>query len=152
MKYLIAFLLGATPILEVRGALPYAVASGVPMPWTLVLPILGNILVILPILYLFDPFYQWLKKQEKLKGFTSKLDHIIERSLNKVKNKETFEFLGLFLFVAIPLPGTGAWTGSLIAVILGMKKGRSFLACALGVLGASAIMYTLSIGAMSLIK
>lgn len=141
MSYLIAFLLGMAPISEVRGAIPYAVAHGLAFPWNVLVPMAGNILVILPLLYLLKPVLRFIKNLSGLQGFKNWVDRYEDRALRKMANYQNALLFGLFVFVAIPLPSTGAYTGALAAVLLRIPKQKAFAAIALGVVTASAIVY-----------
>ena len=106
----------------------------------------GNILPIPLILLFLDRVFELLKKNKVIKKLIDKLE---KRSLDKSEQIKKYQYFGLFLFVAIPLPGTGAWTGSMIASLMGMNRRKSFVAIALGVLGAGIIMSIFSYGILS---
>ncbi len=131
------------PIVELRLAVPFGVGMGFPLLPTLGVAILGNVLPV-PFLILFSQqVLRWLAKMKKIGPFFQKIiDKATERA-HKFGNKE---LLALFLFVAIPLPGTGAWTGSLIAAILQLNWKKALLMIALGVVAAGIIMTILSAG------
>lgn len=93
------------------------------------------------ILLFITKIFTWLKGTKHLKPFVEKMEN---RAMNKKEQIEKYEFWGLLLFVGIPLPGTGAWTGSLIAALLGIKFKKAFPAVILGILLASFIMTVLS--------
>ncbi len=131
MKYLITFLISMVPVIELRGAIPYGVGFGLE-PWLVApLAIVGNLLPVPFILLFIRRIFQWMKKYEKLGKIATKLE---ERAANKNGKVRKSEFFGLLLFVAIPLPGTGAWTGSLIAALMDMRMKRALPTIALGVL------------------
>lgn len=144
-RELIAFILSLLPIIELRGGIIAGRALGLaPLP-TFIICYIGNILPVPFILWLIKRIINWLGNSN------INLFKKIVRALNqKVKDKkgqiEKYGFWGLVLFVGIPLPGTGAWTGCLIAAMLDMDKKKSFLAAAIGVLMAGIIMSVLSIG------
>lgn len=141
MSYVIAFLLGMAPISEVRGAIPYAVAKGIAFPWNVLVPMAGNILVIIPLLLLLKPILKWIKNLKGMHGFKEWVERYESRAVRKMAGYQNALLFGLFVFVAIPLPSTGAYTGALAAVLLRIPKRKSFAAIALGVIGASAIVY-----------
>ncbi len=142
-KELIVFIISLLPIVELRGGLIAAALLGL-NPWiSLVIAIIGNIIPIPFILWFITPLFNKLKKTKRLSGFVSKLEN---RALNKKSQVEKYEFWGLLIFVGIPLPGTGAWTGSLIAALLDMDKKKGLISIIGGVLMASIIMMILSFG------
>ena len=142
-KYALIFLISLMPILELRGGLIAASLLDV-SPLQAFLVCLGaNILIIPFVLFLIETILKLLSRIKKL-------GELIERFKNKVlKKKSTIEkygYLGIMLFVAIPLPGSGAWTGCFLAVLLGLDKKKSFLAALLGVFIAGVIMMIFSYG------
>ena len=149
MNYLITFLISMLPIVELRGAIPYGIGFGLDILPVILISVVGNLLPI-PFLILFGgKVLNWFAKLPKLgKPFRK----ILEIGEKKVAKMHKTLFWGLFLFVAIPLPGTGAWTGALISILLGLKLRKCFPPIALGVLGAGAIMLTLSVVAKSLFE
>lgn len=134
---LLIFIISLFPIVELRGAIPVGFVLHM-NPWLIyLLSVLGNLLPIPFILVIIRPLVQWFLKTKYLRGFGLWL----EAKVNKHKGKvEKYEFWGLCLFVAIPLPGTGAWTGALIAAFLGMRMKRALPSIALGVLIAGLVM------------
>ncbi|MDR2655134.1 MAG: small multi-drug export protein [Oscillospiraceae bacterium] len=125
------------PIVELRGGIIWAALREVPFMRAAIVCFIGNILPIPFILLFIVKILDWLKKYPK----TAKLVSWLEKHAHaKSDSIQKYEYWGLFLFVAIPLPGTGAWTGSLIASILGLPVKKSFVTIALGVLGAGIIM------------
>lgn len=137
MKYLITFLISMVPVIELRGAIPYGIGFGLE-PWVVyVLATVGNLLPIPFILLFIRKILQWMKRYEKLGKIAIKLE---ERAAGKSGKVRKSEFIGLLLFVAIPLPGTGAWTGALIAALMDMRLKRALSAIAVGVLTAGLIV------------
>jgi len=141
-KEIIVFIISMIPILELRGSLIAAGLLKMKFLSTYIIAVLGNMLPIPFILLLIDKIFAALKKT-KLKGLVEKLEN---RALSKSEQIKKYGKFGLFLFVAIPLPGTGAWTGSLVAVLLRMKFKDSIWPIFLGVLSAGLIMSLLSFG------
>lgn len=129
------------PISEVRGAIIYAVAKGIPSPWDFIVPVAGNLLVIPILLALMQPILNYLKERARLQKLRYWINHYEERAENKLKRYNTLVFLGLYLFVAIPLPTTGAYTGILAALLLKVPKGKTMLAISLGVFTAALITW-----------
>lgn len=145
-KNLIIFIISLLPILELRGGLIAASLLRLPFVSSFVICFVGNILPIPLILLFLDRVFELLKKNKVIKKLIDKLE---KRSLDKSEQIKNYQYFGLFLFVAIPLPGTGAWTGSMIASLMGMNRRKSFVAIALGVLGAGIIMSIFSYGILS---
>lgn len=141
-KELFAALISMVPVIELRGGLPYAILSGI-NPWVAVpLCILSNMLPIPFILWFITPLFTAMKKTKLFRPLVEKLE---KRAIAKSDKIEKGYFWGLLLFVGIPLPGTGAWTGSLIAAMLDIPKKKSISAIFLGVCLAAALMGLLSI-------
>lgn len=137
------------PVIECRGAIPYGVGFGLSIPEAFVLAVIGNLLPI-PMLVVFTrKVFEWLRtKSERLNSFVSKMEAKAEKKKGVV---EKYEFFGLVVLVAIPLPGTGAWTGALVAAMLDMRLKRAMPAITLGVLIAASIMVGLTYGASSIL-
>lgn len=143
IKYLIVFLISLMPILELRGGLLAASILGLEPVKAYIVCIIGNLIPIPLILWFLDSVFEFMKKHNILKKFVL----FCEKKGNEKKGSiEKYGFWGLVLFVGIPLPGTGAWTGCLIATLLRMDRKKAFLAAILGVLMASVIMMIISYG------
>ena len=141
-KEIIVFLISMIPILELRGALLVAgPLLGVPVTTAIPLSIIGNIIPVPFILLLITPVFRWMKGTRLFKPMVDKLE---SKAMSKSDKIEKYEFWGLVLFVGIPLPGTGAWTGSLIASLLGIKFKKAFPAVILGIFMATVIMWFIS--------
>ena len=149
VKYLCVLGIAALPVLELRGAIPYGVANGLPYLGVLAVSVIGNMLPVPFIILFVRKIFDWMKKKSKfLAGIAEKLE---KRAENKMDVIEKYEMLGLFILVAIPLPGTGAWTGSLISALLGLRLKNAFPMILLGVLTAGVIMMIISYGVGALI-
>ena len=141
-KEAIVFIISMIPILELRGALLVAgPLLGVPVAKAIPICIIGNIIPVPFILLLITPIFNWMKGTKKLKPMVDRLE---DKDMSKIYKIEKYEFWGLVLFVGIPLPGTGAWTGSLIAALLGVKFKKAFPAVILGICMATVIMWFIS--------
>ena len=114
---------------------------GVPVAKAIPLCVIGNIIPVPFILLLITPIFTWLKGTKTFKPMVHRLE---ARAMSKSDQIEKYEFWGLVLFVGIPLPGTGAWTGSLIAALLGVKFRKAFPAVVLGICMATVIMWFIS--------
>ena len=144
-REIIAFLLSMLPIIELRGGIIAGRALGLdPIP-TFIICYIGNILPVPFILWLIKGIINWMRESNinLLRKFVKWLDKKVNDKKGQI---EKYGFWGLVLFVGIPLPGTGAWTGCLIAAMLNMDKKKSFLAAAIGVVMAGIILSILSIG------
>ncbi|MCI8292947.1 MAG: small multi-drug export protein [Hespellia sp.] len=142
-KEVIIFLISMVPILELRGGLIAAGPALLDVPMWRAIPIcvIGNIIPVPFILLLITPIFKWMKGTNLLRPMVEKLE---SKAMSKSDQIEKYEFWGLVLFVGIPLPGTGAWTGSLIAALLGIRFRKAFPAVMLGILLATVIMTVLS--------
>ena len=145
-KEITVFIISLLPILELRGGLLAAGALNITPIVAYIVSIIGNILPIPFILLFLTPIFDWMKNTKMLKGIVEKL----ESKANKHKEKfEKGEFLALILFVGIPLPGTGAWTGALIASVMGMNRKKAMIAILISIILASFIMMFLSYGLLN---
>jgi len=142
-KEMIVFIISMVPILELRGGLLAASVLNIDIVRALWICIIGNIIPVPFILLLITPIFNWLKQTKTFRPMVEKLE---SRAMGKSDQIEKYQFWGLVLFVGIPLPGTGAWTGSLIASLLGVKFKKAFPAVLLGIAVASVIMSILSYG------
>ena len=172
------FIISILPIVELRGAIPVGAALGLPFYSNYALAVIGNMLPI-PFILLFIPKFLdflakfktfrpmvlWLRKKankhsSKVLGKDAEVEELSvddETLLNSKENEKTMKmskgiFLALFLFVAIPIPGTGAWTGSLVSSLFNLPKKWSLLAILLGVLAAGVIMCLASYGVLGFLK
>ena len=144
-KLISTFLISMVPIIELRFGLPYGIALGLKYPLALGAALLGNMLPVPFIIVYIRRIFAWLR------GRWDKLDAFITRQEAKAHLKgETVQRIGpwrLLLFVAIPLPGTGAWTGALVAAMMDMRLRRAFPAIALGVVIAAFVVSVITYGA-----
>jgi uncharacterized membrane protein len=146
---LITFLMAMVPVVELRGAIPYGVISGLSVHEAFILAVLGN-LAPLPFLVVFTrKVFEWLRTK------SDGLDRMVRKLENKAeKNKKVvlkYQFFGLMILVAIPLPGTGGWTGALVAAMMNMQLKRAMPAIIVGVIVAGVIVTTLTYGAGALL-
>lgn len=155
-KYLWVFFISMLPIVELRGAIPVGTGLGLPLLGIYLVAILGNLLPV-PFIYLFGHRVLHFGAKHQRVLFFAKFCHFAlekgHRGGEKLKAKAGRGlFVALFLFVAIPLPGTGAWTGMLAASLLDMDFKSSIVACMAGVLVAGAIMLLASAGVLSALR
>ena len=140
---LIIFIVSMIPILELRGGLIVASLLNVNMWKAIPICIVGNLIPVPIILLLIIRIFDVLRDT---KHFGRPVRALEKRAMNNSDRIQKSEFIGLVLFVGIPLPGTGAWTGSLIAALLGVKPKKAFIAIFLGILMATVIMCIVSYG------
>ncbi len=142
-KEVVVFIISMLPLLELRGGLLAASILDVDFICGYIISILGN-MVPIPLLLLFlDKVLTWLSRYKVTKKVVNKIENKI---LSKKEQIEKYGYIGLMLFVGVPLPGTGAWTGAGLAVLLNMDKKKSFIYITLGVILASIIMSIISYG------
>lgn len=150
IRYLKVLFISAVPVLELRGAIPYGVTTqNLPLLNVLIASIIGNMIPV-PIIILFvRPVFEWMRKK------SAWMRRIVEKMEAKAANKSEmirkYEMLGLFILVAVPLPGTGAWTGSLVAAMLDMRLKHAVPVIFLGVVTAGIITSIITFGAGMLI-
>ena len=142
-KEMIVFVISMVPILELRGGLLAASLLNIPIVRAIWYCVIGNIIPVPFILLLITPIFNRLKMMRLFRPMVEKLE---SRALGKSEQIERYEFWGLALFVGVPLPGTGAWTGALIASLLGIRFRKAFPAIILGIFIATIIMSIVSYG------
>ncbi len=143
-KEIITVMISTLPIFELRGAIPVAVLQfKIPVLKAYFLSVAGNLLPILPILYFLEPIRKELSKIKIMKRF---FDWLYDRAYRKSKNVMKYGAIGLTLFVAIPLPITGAWTGSIAAILFEVPPKYAFPAIIGGVLIAGIIVSLITLG------
>ena len=149
---LLTLAFAATPVFELRGALPVALTVyGMSIPKAYILSVVGNMLPILPILLLLEPISNFLRKHFKV--FERFFTWLFARTRTKfVASHEKYGALALIIFIAIPLPATGAWTGAIAAWLFGIKPLRAFLYALAGVAIAGVIVTILTLGVSGVIK
>ena len=146
-KYILVFLISMVPIVELRGAIPFATGMGLPLAQSYVIAVIGNMLPVPFIYYFARKVLEWGKDKPVIGPFFSFCLRKGESGGQKLQAKAGRGlFLALLLFVGIPLPGTGAWTGTLAASLLKMEFKKSVIAVMLGVLLAGIIMGAASAG------
>ena len=142
-------IISALPIFEVRLGIPMGVAWEVPLPQMLPVAIAANVLIVVPILLWFNPVANWLIDRGILTGL---LRRLIARARSKKPMVDKHGVWAITLFVAIPLPVTGAWTGAMVASVFHMNFWRALLCMVLGVMIASAVMTALSLAGLYVVK
>ncbi len=147
-KELCVFFCSMIPIIELRGAIPMGAAFNATlggMPWylTYILSVIGNMVPVPFILLLIKKVIQWMS-QSKVKFFNKIANFLLRKVEKRRAGIEKYSFWGVCLFVAVPLPVTGAWTGSLVAAMIDMKFWKAFLSCLFGVMISGTIMTIIS--------
>ncbi len=140
----LVIIVSAMPVSELRGAIPIGIMLGLTPLKVFVLAILGNLIPVLPLLYFLEPVSEKLRKIAFFKKF---FDWLFKRTRKKSNIIEKYELIGLIVFVAIPLPMTGAWTGCIAASLLKLEKKLSFFAVGAGVAIAAVIVTFLTLSA-----
>lgn len=148
-QILTVFLLSMTPVIELRGAIPVAAGFGFPWFETYVLCVIGNMIPVPFIMLFARAILKWLKRFELFRKIIEKIEHKVQNKSHKVLKYSVF---GLFIFVMLPLPGTGAWTGALIASFLDMRFRYALPSIFCGVLVAGMIMTGISYGFLSFLS
>lgn len=152
MKYIITFMIAMLPLIELRGAIPYAQLQGVSLPIAYIIAIVANMLPV-PLIYFFARrVLVWGKDKAYIGKFFT---YCVEKGEKAGRKLEVGAgrggiFMALFLFVALPLPGTGAWTGTLAAACLDLDPRTGIGAVMLGVLGAGVIMSAVGSGLVAI--
>ncbi len=146
----ITFFLAMMPVLELRGSIPWAILMG-GMSWqgAFAWSVLGNFVPVVPLLLLLDPLADYFRRWKLLDRLFTWL---FARTRKKGRIVERFEFLGLILLVAIPLPGTGAWTGALAAFVFGVRFRVALPAIIIGVIIAGILVTSAVVGGSSAVK
>ena len=161
-KCIYVFLISMLPVVELRGGIPVAMGLGLPFWLSYLICVLGNMLPVPFIIMFSKSIFAWFARQRDVETdsrslivklwykFINLIGKILfkvnKRADEKAKTIGTYELFGLFLFVAIPLPGTGAWTGSFIAAVLRLRLVKAFCAILAGVLASGLIMGLISHG------
>ena len=145
-REILVFIISLMPILELRGGLIAAALLNLSPLKSYIICIIGNILPVPLILLLINKILSWMRNSKHFNKIANWLDKKVEKHKGQI---EKYGYLGIVLFVGIPLPGTGAWTGSLIASALEMDRKKTFIAVCAGVIMASIIMMILSFGILA---
>lgn len=150
MKELIILILAAVPVFEVRASIPLGIiAYKLPVLNIIFLSILGSILPVFPLLWFLKYMTGWLRKSNKT--FDRFFEWLFARTRAKSKLIEDLELVGLTLFIAVPLPGTGVWTGTIAAYLLGLRWVPTFFAGLVGTAIASILVAAATLGVINFI-
>ena len=146
---LITFIVAMVPVLELRAAIPLGVSMGLSHFTAMAVSVLGNMVPVPFIILFIRRILEWLsQKSERLRSWVDRLEARAEGKWDKVHK---YEFFGLMLLVAIPLPGTGAWTGALIAALINMRLRNALLSIFLGVVAAGFLVTGITFGFTSVL-
>ena len=143
-KVIATFFISMAPIIELRGGLPYGIALGLDYPVALTAAVLGNMVPVPFIIVYIRNVFTWLRKRSK--WWDEKITRLEKKAHLKGRVVRKYSTIGLCIMVAIPLPGTGAWTGALVAAVLDMRLKKAIPAIFLGVCIAAAIMTMVTFG------
>ena len=151
-KELVTLFIAMIPIFELRGAIPWALSNppiGGGLHWqtAFIFAYIGNFIPVIPLLLFLDPVTNFLRRWKIFDHF---FEWLFKRTRRKGKMIEKYEIIGLLLYVGIPLPGTGAWTGSLAAYLFGVSFKNSIVSIAIGILLAGIIVTMASLGVISI--
>lgn len=147
-REIVIFIISMIPILELRGGLLVASLLNVSITTAIPICIVGNIIPIPFILLFIKQIFKWLKKIKLFRGMVERME---TKAMGKSDTIKKYEFWGLMLFVGIPLPGTGAWTGSLIAALLDIDFKKAIIAELCGIIIATVIMSIVSYGLLGVL-
>lgn len=143
-KLIATFFISMVPVIELRGGLPYGITLGLDYPLALTAAVLGNMVPVPFIIVYIRHIFTWLRKRSK--WWDEKIAQLEKRAHLKGRVVRKYSTIGLCILVAIPLPGTGAWTGALVAAVLDMRLKKAIPAIFLGVCIAAAIMTMVTFG------
>lgn len=145
---LLTFLVAMVPVVELRGAIPFGVVRGLNLWTAIIASMLGNLMPVPFIILFIRKIFAWMRAHmPKLDGLVLRMEKKAEKNRAAV---EKYAFWGLVILVAIPLPGTGAWTGALVAAMMEIRLKRAFPAIAIGVAIAGVIVSVITYGAQAI--
>ena len=147
-KMLITFIMSMIPVVELRGAIPVGVGYGLDLWVSIALAIVGNMVPVPFIILFIRQIFKWMRKVNK--KFASVVDKMEAKAAKHQDKVTKYGFWGLFILVAIPLPGTGAWTGALVAAMLEIRMKTALPAIFLGVVGAAIIVSVVTYGVVAI--
>ena len=147
-EFTLTVLVSMIPVVELRGGIPFGVAAGLPVWAAFIAAVIGNLIPVPFIIVYIRRIFQWMRR--RMPRLNSLVDKLERKAHLKGQKVTKYKYLGLMLFVAIPLPGTGAWTGSLAAAFLDMPLRKAIPSVVLGVLIAGMAISILTYGVASL--
>lgn len=142
-EMILTMLISMVPVIELRGGIPFGLAAGLDEKMALLMAVIGNSLIVPFVIVFARTLLRWLgSRSERLHHIADKYE---KKAREHAKKIEKYELLGLFILVAIPLPGTGAWTGSVVAALMNLRVKKAFPIIVLGVITAGLLMTFLSL-------
>ncbi|OUN25453.1 small multidrug export protein [Pseudoflavonifractor sp. An85] len=147
-EFVLTLLVSMVPVIELRGGIPFGVAAGLPVWAAYLAAVIGNLIPVPFIVVYIRRIFMFMRQH--MPRLNSLVDKMEQKAHLKSASVLKYQYLGLAIFVAIPLPGTGAWTGALVAAFLDMRLNRAMPSIAGGVLSAGLIISILSYGVKSL--
>ena len=148
-KFAMAFLISMLPVVELRGGLPYGIVLGLDYPLALTAAVLGNMVPVPFIILYIRHVFQWLRRRSP--WWRAKIEALEKKAHLKGRLVHKYSAIGLCILVAIPLPGTGAWTGALVAAVLDMRLKNAVPTIFLGVCIAAGIMTAVTFGIIDIL-
>ena len=147
-EFIWTLLVSMVPVVELRGGIPFGVAAGLPVWLAYLAAVIGNVIPVPFIIVYIRRIFQWMRR--KMPRFNGVVDKLEQKAHLKGATVTKYKYLGLAIFVAIPLPGTGAWTGALVAAFLDMPLRKAIPSIVIGVLVAGIAISILTFGVASL--
>ena len=147
-EFIWTMLVSMVPVVELRGGIPFGVATGLPVWLAWLAAVIGNLIPVPFIIVYIRRIFQWMRR--KMPRFNGVVDKLEQKAHLKGATVTRYKYLGLAIFVAIPLPGTGAWTGALVAAFLDMPLRKAIPSIVIGVLLAGIAISILTFGVASL--
>lgn len=147
-EFLLTMLVSMVPVIELRGGIPFGVAAGLPVWMALLAAVIGNLIPVPFIIVYIRRIFQWMRR--RLPRFGGMIDKLEAKAHLKGQKVQKYQYFGLALFVAIPLPGTGAWTGALAAAFLDMRLRKALPSIVAGVAAAGVVVSAITYGVASI--
>ena len=148
-EFLLTRLVSMVPVIELRGGIPFGVAAGLPVWMAMLAAIIGNMIPVPFIIVYIRRIFQWMRR--RMPRFGGMIDKLEAKAHLKGQKVQKYQYFGLALFVAIPLPGTGAWTGALAAAFLDMRLRKALPSIVAGVAVAGVVVSAITYGVASII-
>ena len=147
-EFLWTMLVSMVPVVELRGGIPFGVAAGLPVWMAMLAAIIGNLIPVPFIIVYIRRVFQWMRR--RMPRFGGMIDKLEAKAHLKGQKVQKYQYFGLALFVAIPLPGTGAWTGALAAAFLDMRLRKALPSIVAGVAAAGVVVSAITYGVASI--
>ena len=147
-EFLLTMLVSMVPVIELRGGIPFGVAAGLPVWMAMLAAIIGNLIPVPFIIVYIRRVFQWMRR--RMPRFGGMIDKLEAKAHLKGQKVQKYQYFGLALFVAIPLPGTGAWTGALAAAFLDMRLRKALPSIVAGVAVAGVVVSAITYGVASI--